>query len=95
VQRGRDTVEFLEGDAGDLAPLLGPAGLILSNILRSANTALLPAIAGALDIGGTAIFSGMEVAEGPLFLPALESAGFSVLEERTDTGWWGVAARRK
>jgi hypothetical protein len=37
----------------------------------------------------------MEVAEAPLFLPALESAGFTVLEERTDTGWWGVAARRK
>jgi ribosomal protein L11 methyltransferase len=90
-----DAVEFLDGDAGDLAPLLGPADLVLSNILRSANTALLPAIASALVAGGTAIFSGMEVAEAPLFLPALESAGFTVLEERTDTGWWGVAARRK
>jgi ribosomal protein L11 methyltransferase len=90
-----DAVEFLDGDAGDLAPLLGPADLVLSNILRSANTALLPAIARALLAGGTAIFSGMEVAEGPLFLPALESAGFAVLEERTDTGWWGVAARLK
>jgi ribosomal protein L11 methyltransferase len=90
-----DAVEFLDGDAGDLAPLLGPADLVLSNILRSANTALLPAIAGALIDGGTAIFSGMEVAEAPLFLPALESAGFAVLEERTDTGWWGVAARRR
>ena len=88
-------VEFLDGDAGDLAPLLGPADLVLSNILRSANTALLPAIASALDAGGTAIFSGMEVAEAPLFLPELESAGFTVLEERTDTGWWGVAARGK
>jgi ribosomal protein L11 methyltransferase len=90
-----DAVEFLDGDAGDLAPLLGPADLILSNILRSANTDLLPAIARALSAGGTAIFSGMEVAEAALFLPALESAGFAVLEERTDTGWWGVAARRK
>jgi ribosomal protein L11 methyltransferase len=89
------SVEFLDGDAADLAPLLGPADLVLSNILRSANTALLPAIARALITGGTAIFSGMEVAEAPLFLPALESAGFAVLEERTDTGWWGVAARRK
>ena len=43
-----DAVEFLDGDAGDLAPLLGPADLVLSNILRSANTALLPAIARAL-----------------------------------------------
>jgi ribosomal protein L11 methyltransferase len=90
-----DSVEFLDGDAGDLAPLLGPADLVLSNILRSANTVLLPAIARALGTGGTAIFSGMEIAEAPLFLPALESAGFTVLEELTDTGWWGVAARRK
>jgi ribosomal protein L11 methyltransferase len=89
-----DMVEFLDGDAGDLAPLLGPVDLVLSNILRSANTMLLPAIARALRSEGIAIFSGMEVAEAPLFLPALEPAGFSVLEERTDTGWWGVAARR-
>jgi ribosomal protein L11 methyltransferase len=87
-------VEFVEGEAGALAPLLGPADLVLSNILRSANTELLPAIAGALAPEGVAIFSGMETAEAPLFLPALESAGFAVVEERSDTGWWGVAARR-
>jgi ribosomal protein L11 methyltransferase len=87
-------VEFLDGDAGDLAPLLGPADLVLSNILRSANTLLLPAIAAALRPAGVAIFSGMETAEAPLFVPELESTGFTVLEERTDTGWWGVAARR-
>ena len=90
-----DAVEFLDGDAGDLAPLLGPADLALSNILRSANTALLPAIAAALVAEGTAIFSGMEIAEAPLFLPALEWAGFTVLDDLTDTGWWGVAARRR
>lgn len=90
-----EAVEFLDGDAGDLAPLLGPADLVLSNILRSANTSLLPAIATALRPGGAAVFSGMEVEEAPLFRPELESAGFSAVEERTDTGWWGVAARRK
>ncbi len=90
-----DAVEFVEGDAGDLAPLLGPADLVLSNILRAANTALLPAIASALSDGGTAIFAGMETSEAPLFLAALDSAGFAALEERADTGWWGVAARRK
>jgi ribosomal protein L11 methyltransferase len=90
-----DAVDFLDGDAGDLAPLLGPADLVLSNIARSANTSLLPAIAKALRPEGTAIFSGMAVAEAQLFLPALDSAGFTILQERTDTGWWGVAARRK
>ena len=90
-----DAVELLDGDAGDLAPLLGPADLVLSNILRSANTALLPAILRALRPRGIAIFSGMEVTEAPLFMPALEAAGFAVEQERSDTGWWGVAARRR
>ena len=90
-----DSVAFLDGDAGDLAPLLGPVDLVLSNILRSVNSSLLPAIAQALRPGGVAVFSGMEVAEGPLFLPALEPAGPEALDELTDTGWWGVAARRR
>ncbi|HEX2220576.1 MAG TPA: 50S ribosomal protein L11 methyltransferase [Gemmatimonadales bacterium] len=89
------SVAFLDGDAGDLALLLGPVDLVLSNILRSVNTALLPAIAQVLRPGGVTVFSGMEVAEGPLFLPALEPAGLEPLEELTDTGWWGVAARRR
>ncbi len=88
-------VELLDGDAGDLAPLLGPADLVLSNILRSANTALLPAIATALARDGVAIFSGMEVDEAALFLPVLDAAGFAVVDQQTDTGWWGVAARRR
>ena len=88
-------VEFLDGDAGDLAPLLGPVDVVLSNILRSANTALLPAIAAALGPDGLAIFSGMEADEAAVFTPALDAAGFTVVDERTDTGWWGVAARRR
>ncbi len=88
------TVDFLEGDAGDLAPLLGPADLLLSNILRLVNTALLPVIVAALRPGGLAIFSGMEELEAPLFRPALETAGLVVRDEVTDTGWWAVAAAR-
>ena len=90
-----DRVEFLAGDAGDLAPLLGPADLVLSNILRTINTALLPIIASALRPGGCAVFSGMESVEAPLFLSPLGAAGFAVEDEVTDSGWWGVAARRR
>jgi ribosomal protein L11 methyltransferase len=90
-----DAVEFLDGDACELAPLLGPADLVLSNILRIVNVALLAEIAEALRPGGVAVFSGMEVAEAPLFVAPLEAAGFAVEEELTDTGWWGVAARRR
>jgi ribosomal protein L11 methyltransferase len=88
-------VEFLDGDAGDLAPLLGPVDLILSNILRTVNTALLPTIGSALRSNGFALFSGMEAVEAALFVPPLQAAGFDIVEELTDTGWWGVAARRR
>ena len=86
--------EFLDGDAGALAPLLGPADLLLSNILRSANTALLPAILAALRPGGTAVFSGMEEAEAALFRPVLARSSLEIVEETIDSGWWAVAARR-
>jgi ribosomal protein L11 methyltransferase len=89
-----NAVEFLTGDAADLAPLLGPADLLLSNILRTVNTALLPAIAAALPAGALAVFSGMETPEGPLFRPELDKAGFVPVEEATDAGWWAIAARR-
>ena len=88
-------VGFLEGDAGDLGPLLGPADLVLSNILRTVNTALLPAVASALRPGGIAVFSGMETPEARLFVPPLAAAGFTLEDEQSDTGWWGVAARRR
>jgi ribosomal protein L11 methyltransferase len=89
-----DAVEFLDGDADDLAPLLGPADLLLSNILRTVNTALMPAIVTALRPGGLAIFSGMERAEAELFRPALESSGLALRDEVEDAGWWAVAAAR-
>jgi ribosomal protein L11 methyltransferase len=87
-------VEFLTGDAADLAPLLGPADLVVSNILRTVNALLLPAIAAALRPGGLAIFSGMETPEAGLFRPELETAGFTAVEDVTDAGWWGIATRR-
>jgi len=89
-----EACRFLEGDAASLAPLLGPADLLLSNILRTVNVTLLPAIRQALRPDGLAIFSGMEEVEAPLFRPVLEHAGFHLVDEVTDAGWWAVAARR-
>jgi ribosomal protein L11 methyltransferase len=89
-----DRVTFLEGDAADLAPLLGPCELLVSNILRGVNTRLLPAIAAALVPGGLAVFAGMEEPEAELFRPALARAGFTPVDETVDAGWWAVAARR-
>ncbi len=87
-------VEFLEGDAGALGPLLGPADLLLSNILRTVNTALLPAIVPALRPGGLAIFSGMEEPEAAAFRPVLAAAGLTARDETVDAGWWAVAVAR-
>ena len=87
-------VEFLEGDAAALAPLVGPADLLLSNILRAINTALLPVIATALRPGGMAIFSGMEQAEANEFSQTLTAARYNLVQETLDAGWWGVAAER-
>jgi ribosomal protein L11 methyltransferase len=89
-----DRIELLEGDAAVLAPLLGPADLILSNILRSINITLLPVIAVALRPGGLAIFSGMEQGEAESFRSTLSGAGFTPVQETLDEGWWGVAAER-
>ena len=89
-----DAVDFLEGDAGDLAPLLGPADLLLSNILRTVNTMLLPAIVAALRPGGLAVFSGMEETEASAFRPVLAAGGITVRDEVVDAGWWAVAAAR-
>lgn len=89
-----DQVEFLEGDAAVLAPLVGPVDILLSNILRSANIALLPAITATLGQRGLAIFSGMEHPEAEEFRRVLSDAGFILVEEALDAGWWAVAAER-
>jgi ribosomal protein L11 methyltransferase len=87
------SVTCLTGDAAALTPLLAPADIILSNILRNVNETLLPLIRAALAPEGLAIFAGMERPERPLFLAALAGQGFAVVEEATDGEWWGVAAR--
>jgi ribosomal protein L11 methyltransferase len=89
-----DRVTFLLGDADELGVLAGPAEVICSNILRTVNTLLLPTIAKALAPGGLAIFAGMEEPEEALFRPVLERAGWAIVDEVRDAGWWGVAARR-
>jgi ribosomal protein L11 methyltransferase len=88
-----DRLEFLEGDATAIALLVGPADLLVSNILRTVNTALLPAIASALRQGGTAIFAGMEQLEAEAFRSSLGDYGFIPFRETLDAGWWAVAAQ--
>jgi len=85
---------FLEGDAAVIAPLLGPADIVVSNILRLVNAALLPEIHDVLRPDGVAIFSGMEVSEAEAFRVPLVQGGFQIREEKIDEGWWAVSAIR-
>jgi ribosomal protein L11 methyltransferase len=87
-------VAFFLGDGGELAPLFAPVDLVLSNILRTVNVDLLPSIHRTVRRGGSAIFSGMEVAEAADFRAPLLAAGFEIREEVADEGWWAVAAER-
>ncbi len=87
-----DKAVFLEGDAAQLTPLLGPADVIVSNILRLINVALLPEIHDSLAPGGVVIFSGMESSEAELFRVPLLAAGFRIRDELLDENWWAVVA---
>lgn len=89
-----DRVRFVTGDAAVLGPLAGPVDLVVSNILRNVNEALLGPIGRSLRAGGIAIFAGMETPEADLFRPALEAGGFTEVDQVVDEGWWSVAARR-
>ena len=93
IRNGVPEVRVLTGDAAVITPLLGPADIVLSNILRLINVAILPEVRLALRPGGLAIFSGMEESEAPAFLPELEAAGLAPVAEARDGGWWAVAAR--
>ena len=90
-----DRVDLLEGEAGQLAPLLPRAQVVVSNILRLVNVALLPEIRDALAPGGSAIFSGMEDKEADQFRVPLVAGGFDVADEVVDDGWWAVRAIRR
>jgi ribosomal protein L11 methylase PrmA len=88
-------VDLLEGEAGQLAPLLPRARIVVSNILRLVNVALLPEIRDALVPGGSAIFSGMEDKEASQFREPLVAGGFDVADEVVDEGWWAVRGTRR
>ena len=60
---------------------------------------LLDEGAALVDVGGESTRPGAEPVSADEELrrvvPVLEGAGFTVEAELTDTGWWGVAARRR
>lgn len=89
-----DRVFLLEGDALQLLPLVGPADLVVSNILGSVNLRLLPAIREVLPPGAMAVIAGIEAEEAGQFRPHLLAGGFRAMDETVDESWWAVSARR-
>jgi ribosomal protein L11 methyltransferase len=85
-----DRVSVLEGDAETLLPLVAPVRLILANIISSVLVALLPAITGALDVGGQAIISGILLEERGDMISVLQANGWRVEAEDREEIWWSA-----
>ena len=83
-------VTVLEGDAMTLLPLVAPVGLILANIISSVLLDLLPVIRDSLSPGGNAILSGILLEEREKMVAAVTAAGWGIVSEDTEEGWWSV-----
>ena len=83
-------VDIIEGDAGVLLPLIAPVGLVLANIISSVLIGLLPVIRDSLTSPGNAILSGILADERSMMLEVLNLAGWQIVSEDTEEGWWSV-----
>jgi ribosomal protein L11 methyltransferase len=90
VNRARDGVEVIEGDALTLLPLLAPVRVVIANIISSVILSLLPSIKAALSRDGQAIISGILVDERGDIVRALEADGWKVQREDTEDAWWSA-----
>lgn len=89
-----DRVTVIQGDAGELLPLVAPVRVVLANIISSVLTALLPVIARALAPDGAAIISGILIEERGHMLDVVGAAGFRVLAEDQEDIWWTASIAR-
>lgn len=68
--------------------------LLMANILFEPNMTMLPDVAGVLNDGGRAIFSGMVIAEGEEFKKHLEENGLTLVDEVHLDDWCGLAVKK-
>jgi ribosomal protein L11 methyltransferase len=87
-------VTVIQGDAAVLLPLVAPVDLVVANILSGVIRHLLPVIGSALVPGGRAIFSGITSAEADDMRGVLSAAGWRMIQELDQEGWWTAAAAR-
>jgi ribosomal protein L11 methyltransferase len=67
--------------------------LIVANVLSSVLVPLLPGFAGALTAGGALILGGILEEEAPRVLEAAAAAGFGMVAEDREAGWWTALLR--
>ena len=86
-----DAVEIREGSGpGD-----GRYGLILANLTADLLQGLAAEIAGAADLGGQLIASGFIDARREEVAAALATAGFEIVETRTEDEWAALLGRMR
>ena len=85
-----DAVSVIQGDAASLLPLVAPVGLVLANIISSVLLQILAVIRDSLDSSGNAILSGILVDERGMMTTAIREAGFEIVDEDIEEGWWSV-----
>jgi ribosomal protein L11 methyltransferase len=85
----------IEGDVLLLLPLVGPVDLVVANIASGVLAPLLPSIALALRGGGSAILAGVLEGERDGMVHAAHDAGFRILREDREEGWWGGLIERR
>jgi ribosomal protein L11 methyltransferase len=94
VESNGFSLESCDLQVGDLAEgVHGRLDALTANILLEPNLRLLRDAERVLKPSCFAIFSGMTTAERTTFLPALSSAGLSLVAELTKGDWWGCAAK--
>jgi ribosomal protein L11 methyltransferase len=87
-------VQYIQGDAQLLLPLVAPARVVLANIVSSVLLSLLPSIAAALTADGQVILSGILFDERDMMLEQVARGGWAVEHEDREGDWWSVTIRR-
>lgn len=88
-------VTIVEGDAAILLPLIAPVRVVFANIISSVLLELLPVIARALTPDGQAILAGMLREERDMMREALQTGGWSILDEDAEGAWWSATIARQ
>jgi ribosomal protein L11 methyltransferase len=89
-----DRVSVLLGDAAVLLPLIAPVRVVVANIVAPVLLSLLPVIGRALEADGRAIVGGLTEGDRAAFVSAIDAGWQLEAEDREESWWSAVVARR-